>query len=253
MQCASLWIGERLGAVERACLRSVMRHGHPMALYCYRPPEGVPEGIQLRDAAEIVPETRVVHHRSGSVSLFTNLFRYELQHRSLGTWLDCDVYLLATLDGSEPYLFGEEAPGVINTGVLRLPANSPLLPPLIGLFDEASVPPWLPARARIAAQARLLLTGRSGLAQMPWGSAGPKALSALARQHGLAEIALPQEVLHPVPWHRAEWIRDPAIQLSEVVTPRTLTIHLWNERIKYFKDTPAPPGSFLARLQREGA
>jgi hypothetical protein len=33
----------------------------------------------------------------------------------------------------------------------------------------------------------------------------------------------------------------------------TVTVHLWNERIKHFKEKPAPKGSFLARLQQEGA
>src|SRR5690349_7920416 len=36
--CVTLWIGESLGAVERACLRSVLRQGHSLALYCYDRP-----------------------------------------------------------------------------------------------------------------------------------------------------------------------------------------------------------------------
>jgi len=250
--CATLWIGDRLGPVERACLRSVMRQGHRLTLYCYRVPEGVPEGAELRDAAEVVPEARIVRHRSGSVSLFSNLFRYELQRRALGTWVDCDVYLLKPLDTGAPYLFGEEAPGVLNTGVLRLPPDSPMLAPLIQLFEEKSVPRWIPLRSRIAARTRLTLTGRSGLAHMPWGVAGPKAVTAIACQHGFMHHALPPEVLHPVRWQDAGWIRDPAIALEDMITPRSVSVHLWNERIKAFKNEPAPAGSFLARLKREG-
>lgn len=212
----------------------------------------MPEGVELRDAAAIIPEHRIIHHRTGSSSLFSNWFRYELQRRQAGTWLDCDVYLLAPLDGAAPVLFGEEAPGRINTGVLRLPADSPLLPPLLALFEERSVPPWLPFRARTAARLRLWHRGRSGLAAMPWGSAGPKAVSYLARRHGLSRLALPAEILCPVPWQDALWIADPGRTLDDVVTPRTVAIHLWNERIKPVKDLPARPGSFLARLQDEG-
>ena len=251
-QCATLWIGDRLGRVERACLRSVLRHGHGLHLYCYRPPDGVPEGVELRDAAEIVPEHRIVRHRSGSVSLFSNLFRYELQRRGLGTWLDCDAYLLQPLEADALYLFGEEAPGVINGGVLRLPPDSPMLPPLIALFQERKVPPWLPLRAKAAAHWRLLATGRSGLARMPWGSAGPRALTAVAQAKGLLHHALPREVFYPVPWQDAGWIRNPGVSLEQVTTPHTVCVHLWNERIKGFKREPAPPGSFLALLQQEG-
>lgn len=129
-QCVTLWVGPRLGPVERACLRSVINQGHPLALYCYSVPDGVPSGVELRDAAKILPADAIIRHQSGSVALFANWFRYELQRLGAGTWVDCDVYLLAPLDGRSPYLFGEEAPGRINNGVLRLPSESPLLPSL---------------------------------------------------------------------------------------------------------------------------
>jgi hypothetical protein len=140
----------------------------------------------------------------------------------------------------------------INNGILRFPADSPLLPPLVALFEERSVPTWLPLRARAAAWLRLKLTGRSGLSQMPWGSAGPRALTALAKKHNLAHLAEAPEVLYPAPWENAAWISDPAVRLEDVITDRTVSVHLWNERIKHFKDLPARPGSFLARLQAEG-
>lgn len=251
--CVTLWIGPRLGLLERACLRSVLRHGHRLTLYCYDPPEGVPDGVRLADAAAILPRSRVIRHRGGSPSLFSNLFRYELQRRGLGTWTDADVYLLTSLDGTRDYLLGYEAPGVINGAVLRLPPTSPLLRPLISLFDEREVPPWLPWRPRLAARLRLAARGTTGLADMPWGTAGPKALSWLAERFGVADHALPREVLYPVPWQEAQWISDPAAPVSEKVTPRTVAIHLWNERIRHLKDRPARPGSFLARLQAEGA
>jgi hypothetical protein len=148
---------------------------------------------------------------------------------------------------------GEFEPGRINNGLIRIPADSPLLPPLIALFQEKSIPAWLPPRAWLAAWWRLRTTGRSGLAEMPWGSAGPQALTALAHRHGVAHLAEPPEVLYPARWQDADWIRDPAVRLEDVITDRTVSIHVWNERIKQFKDAPAPAGSFLARLQAEGA
>lgn len=248
-----LWIGDRLGAVERACMLSVLRQGHALALYCYTVPEGVPAGVNLRDAAEILPKTSIIRHQSGSVGLFANRFRYELMRRGLGTWLDCDMYLCGPIDDDAPSLYGEQEPGIINNAVLRLPPDSPLLPPLLALFDERQVPPWLPFRARMAARWRLLTRGRSGLAKMPWGSAGPNALSFLAREQGLDGFALPRHIFYPVHWRQADWILDPAVRLQDVTAPGTIGVHLWNERIRSFKDAPAPPGSFLARLQQEGS
>lgn len=100
--CAVLRIVKALRRVQRACLRSVLRQAHPLHLYCYRLPDGVPDGIDLRDAAEVLPENTIVGHKSGSASLFSNRFRYELQRNGLRTWLDCDPYLLKPLDGESP-------------------------------------------------------------------------------------------------------------------------------------------------------
>jgi hypothetical protein len=252
-QLLSFWLGPKLGPIERACLRSMVRHGHPVALYCYDPPAGAPEAIELRDAADIFPRSEVIRHKTGSVALFSNRFRYELQRRGLGTWVDTDLYVLKAIDGTCPYLFGQEAPGFFNMGVLRLPPDSPVIAPLLDLFNERTVPPWLRADHRAVARWRLWRTGRTGLARMPWGSAGPAALTAMVKRFGLEALAQPAEVFSPVHWRDAAWLRDPAQQLDDRIGARTVAVHLWNEVIKTFKDQRAAPGSFLARLQAEGA
>ena len=250
-QCVTLWIGDRLGAVERACLKSVVRQGHRLALYCYVTPEGVPDGVELRDAADVLPQSAVFRHHSGSVGHFSDWFRYELQRRSLGTWIDTDVYLLRPLDGDCPNLFGEQSPGLLNNAVLRLDAGSPLLPELLRPFIERSVPKWLPVRAKVSAKLRALVQGEVDFGQLPWGSTGPHALTVLARTHGLLLEAFPPGVFYPVRWQAAEWIVDPKLGLEDVTSDCTVAIHLWNECIREFKQTPAPKGSFLHRLQQE--
>jgi len=250
--CVSLWIGERIGAVERACMRSVLRQGHKLALYAYDVPEGVPVGVELRDAAAIVPRQRILRHRGGSVALFSNLFRYQLLRRGLGTWVDSDLYLLRPLDNEADHLFGREASGRIGTAVLRLPPDSPLLPPLIGMFDEKKVMPWVSGRARLAARWRLATTGRVGLERLPWGSCGPQAVTWLARRHGVDRYAAAPEVYYPVAWQEAAWILEPGRRIEEPGTEATVAVHLWNERIRGFKEAPAPAGSVLAQLQEEG-
>lgn len=251
--CNLLWIGPSLGRVERACLRSILRQGHPVTLYCYESPEGVPEGVTLSDAAAILPNDRIVRHQGGSVALFANWFRYELQRRDEGIWLDADMYLLAPLPGDRSNLFAWQETGIIGSAVLRLPPASPLLPPLLALFEQQVIPAWLRPDERLAAWLRRALTGRTGLSKMPWGSAGPNAFTALALRHGLADEALGAELFYPVHYRDARWLLDPARPLESMTAPGTIAIHLWNELIKHFKDAPAPPGSFLDRLHREGA
>jgi hypothetical protein len=251
-RCNMLWIGAPLGPVERACMRSVLRQGHRLVLWTYGSVANVPDGVEAADAAQILPEDRIVRHQSGSPALFANWFRYELQRRGEGLWIDADLYLLRPVP-DDALLLAREDSNWINNSILRLPADSPLLLPLIELFEERTVPWWLPYRPRAAAWWRLLRTGRSGLAQMPWGAAGPKALTALARRHGYLDRALPAEVFHPVHWSEADWVLDPKQRLEDWAGPATIGIHLWNEKIKGIKNAPAPAGSFLERLQREGA
>ena len=252
-RCNSLWIGPSLGPVERACLLSVLRQGHPLSLYCYEAPEGVPDGIELRDASEIRPREEIVRHTNGGVSIFANRFRYELQRLGRGIWIDCDVYLLAPLSFPRPHLFGWECDELIGNGIFRAPADSSLLPPLLALFGgDPPIPPWLSRSARLAAHWRRLRTGRNEVKLMPRGTTGPHALTWIARQAGVDGEALPRDVLYPMRWQDAGWIRDPSARLEDRITGDTVAVHLWNECIRSFKNEAAPERSFLARLQEEG-
>ena len=252
LRCVTLWIGDSLGAVERACLKSMVRQGHHLTLYCYAEPIGIPDGVEVADASDILPESAMVRHRYGSVAPFSDWFRYELLKRGLGTWVDTDMYLLRPLNEDRPHLFGEERPGTINNAVLRLPAESPLLEELLTPF-RGIIPLWLAPKHRLTSRLRQLLSGGVDVGAMPWGPTGPAALTAAAAKFGLSSVALPPPVFYPVPWQQAEWILDPALRLEQMVTDETVGIHLWNECIRQVKDLPPPEGSFLHRLRIEGA
>jgi hypothetical protein len=103
-------------------------------------------------------------------------------------------------------------------------------------------------------KARSLLKSNGGFRpeHMAWGFTGPRALTYLARETGLDGWAKPSEVFYPVDFTESDWLLDPSRSLDDVIAPDTAGIHLWNQKIKGFKNEPAPRGSFLARLQEEG-
>ncbi len=253
-RCAMLWIGERLGALERACIRTVLAQGHPLTLYSYGSLDGVPEGVEMAEAASILPADAIVTHRSGSVALFSDRFRFELQRLGAGVWLDADVYLLAPLAVPDhEHLFGWSEPGLLGAGVLALPSDSPLIEPVLRLFERPYVPDWLRWPDWLRAHISRLVSGRIDAVDMPWGVAGPLALTALARRHGVLDKALPQHVLYPYGWREANWIFDPTHSIEEFVRPGTAALHLYNFMVSPRKHDAAAPGSFMARIQQEGA
>lgn len=249
-----LWVEGRLGPVERACMRSVLLQGHRLVVWHYYQLEDVPEGVELKDAASVVPREQIFrHHPTGSYALFSNLFRYRLLQLNCGIWLDTDIYLLKPIHSETRFLYAFEEPGLVASGVLDLPADSPALSELIGYFDGRSVPPWLPMRWRLRFGMQKLARGRFRLETMPWGYLGPRALTTMLEKHGLINHARPSSEFYPYDWRDAAWVFDPAIPLERWLQPDTIGIHLYNQIIRDRKNDEPPPDSFMARLHLEGA
>jgi hypothetical protein len=249
-----LWVEGRLGPTERACLRSIVGQGHPVTLWHYGPLDGVPEGVTLRDGAEVIPRERLFRHvPTGSYSLFSNLFRYELLRQGYGLWLDCDCYLLKPIEVSGGHVFGWGEADVVAAGVLLLPPDSPVLTELIGYFDAQTIPPWLPPRWRLRYAWQRFRQGRYRIETMPWGNLGPHALTVQIGKFGLSGKVQPQPVFYPWTWREASWVFDSDKRLEDWIKPETLAVHLYNEVIRSRKNDPPMPGSFMERLHREGA
>lgn len=100
-----LWLGSSLSRLEKLSILSFLRKGHPYRLWCYEPVEGIPAGVEVRDANEILPQSRVFYcHKFGprqQVQGFSDLFRYKLLHDHGGWWADLDITLLEQLPVAE--------------------------------------------------------------------------------------------------------------------------------------------------------
>jgi len=243
----AFWVGPSLSALAHACLASFVRVGHRVVLHSYDAVDNVPREVESSDANAIVPRHRLfVHIDTGSYSLFSNYFRYQLLARSMGVYIDCDLICLRAIETTAPYIFGLQDDDEINGAVLKLPADSPMLRDLSAIFErKVFAPPWYSRRTRVRQHVKAWLKRPADLAHAPWGSAGPTAITWYARRHGLAGLAQPQDVFYPVHWRDVGRLLDPSTSWSDLVTDRTRCVHLWNENLKQHPGSDPPKGSPL--------
>lgn len=249
-QIVTLWVGPALGRMERMCLASFVAHGHPVALYGYGEIGNLPPGVERRDAATVVPASDLqrIAGTPPALALFADYFRLRLMQQSAGLWVDTDVACLRPFEVGGDFVAGWESADYINNAVLRLAPDSPILADALAILASGRTPDWTPFHRAPAARLKTLFGRRVAPWELPRGTFGPKAMTALARRHGLAQAARPAEVFYPLHPRLAERLYDPTLQLGDIVTERSLTIHLWNEKLSGLKSTEPPPGSILAAL-----
>ncbi|MBK0399542.1 hypothetical protein H0I76_10090 [Limibaculum sp. M0105] len=244
----AIWVGPRLGPVHAACLKSFLRHGHRVFLHVYEPPSDVPQGIELLDAGELLPQSRMFRHRkTGSLAPFVDLLRYELLRRGHGLYVDCDVYCLRPIEDAD-YIFGWQTDDSVNNAVLKLPPDCPVLARLCALKDtHPFLPPWQPAARRRKWRLQSLI-GRATLAHLPFGTTGPDALTWYLREHELLSHAAHSDVFYPLAFFHAYRLFDPGLTIEDLTTHRTVALHLYNEVFHDRLDKPIPQGSPIATM-----
>lgn len=248
---ATLWIGDELGPLELASLHSLVTTGHRVTLYSYTPIPNMPAAIVGRDANEVLPATRMLVYKGKrpSPALHSNLFRYALIARTDNIWVDLDVIALKPLRFPDERVYGLEKPGSVNCAVLRLPAKSPVLADLLAFREDSwGVPPQITGPRRIKYWIKTFGRGYP-IESWPWGSTGPKALTAYLEQHDEIKFAMPIEVFYPVPIERHVVFLEPGGIHDGMFGPDTHAIHLWasslRETIRDKFGGTIPPDSYL--------
>lgn len=249
-----LWIGSDLGRTEKLSVASFLANGHPVHLHAYHDLAGVPDGTTVCDANEVVPFDVVSawrHPKTGSYAAAADYFRYQLQRQARGMWVDIDVVCMKPFEFDMRFVAGLEEEGVISNAVLYIDAGEPVIGDLIGAFRPGSVPPWMTPRRRLKFTAFRLMGRTVPPPLYPWATFGPAALSYLARKHGLFDLAQPADVFYPFHHSRAKWLFESGGSVGDILTDRTVSIHLWNEKIREFKNMEPPSDSPLAELYRK--
>jgi hypothetical protein len=250
----SLWIGDELGYIEKLSLISAISVGHSCALYSYTPERlrGVPSGVEVRDANQVAPYQALAHYfEGGSAALGTDFFRYAMQAKGLGTWVDLDLYFLRPIDFDDDYLFGWEHRTSINGAVLRLPANSDMVRELCQIPQVNWRPPFYGPRKTVIFYWRRLTEGDIRPENYRWGTFGPMFLTYLARKYGVAKCAKKRSVFYPVTHRDWKLLCGPPEVVKAELTGETRTVHLWRSVLSRKVGDAPPPGSYLEAICRD--
>jgi hypothetical protein len=247
-----LWIGPRLGPVERLSIASFLAHGHAVKLHAYDAIGDVPDGAVLVDAAATVPRARLesLRNTNGSYALASDYFRFALLRQPVGLWADADMVALAPIALDGPNLFGLETAQSINGAILGLAPGSPLLGEALAAFTDNAIPSWVSFNRKRQLWMKRLAGRTFTPADHHWGTFGPMALTGLARRHGLFGEAAPVDVFYPVPIANAHLPFAPGSRLEALVSERTRGLHLWRNVLGELGRQPAPADSAIGALNR---
>lgn len=230
---ASFWVGAPLGPIEQVSALSFLDAGHDLIVYSTGPLDGLPPGVELRDANEILSTDNIVRHRrTGSAALYSDLFRYALLNRTDHIWVDLDIVALRPLPAHMDYLVGYESDGEVNGAVLRLPKNSPALAGL-SQYDAQTrgYPPFLKGLRRFRYMLKSFGMGMH-ISDWPWGSIGPRGLTHFLAETGEIEQALQVEAFYPIPYQQADRFARPHDLTFESFAQETFAVHLWGKALR---------------------
>lgn len=229
-----LWIGGVLSRLERLCCSSFVRNGYEVKLWTYGPMSGVPPGVSVCDASEILPESRVFRYANGSFAGFSDLFRYAVLARQGGLWADADMVCL--LPASE--LRARLSNGFLVTERTRSAGRRQITNSLIYCPQ--------PQKGDIVDLA-LAVTDRYDTEKLLWGDCGPRLLSHLAKAYPrLVPRVMEPNFANPL---RGRDFPNAAITPGKSLPRDACFLHCYNNRWRGVdKNAPWPKGSILGDL-----
>ncbi|HTR12056.1 MAG TPA: hypothetical protein VMI72_02080 [Roseiarcus sp.] len=248
----SLWIGDRLGYIERLSMLSALSVGHLFRLYSYTPEKlsDAPSGVEICDANEVIEYDALARYFDiGWATLASDFFRYAMLAKGLGYWVDLDLYFVRPLDFQDEYVFGWEHETKINGAVLRLPQDSEMVRELCEIPHINWRPPYYGLRKSAGLYLKRMVQGDVRPENYRWGAFGPTYLTYLAKKHRVSERAQKRSVFYPIRHRQAKLACGPPELVEKQLTHETRAIHLWCSVLGEAKVSP-PPGSYLEAVCR---
>lgn len=213
----SLWIGEEFSNIEKLSAYSYIKNNHKYDLYCYQDVKGVPEGVNIIDANQIIPESEIFTYKSGagkgSFSAFSNIFRYKLIYEKGGYWSDTDVVCLRGFDFNRDYVFGNEIASIQNgiaygktiaSSFFYCKPNSEIMKSCLDVCESKDKD------------------------KVVWGEIGPKLLGEKVKEYNLTNHTEEHYIFNPIPWSQIDFLFNENANFEEIEN-NCYCLHLWNE------------------------
>ncbi len=233
-------------------MKSFLANGHRYKLYVYEEVENVPEGVEVCDANEIIPESERFVTKRGSHALFADWFRWELLYREGGYWVDTDEVCLKTFNFADDIVFGCEEPGRAACGVLKFPRGSEFARRLADSCESPNkILPYDSGSTKLRKHCRRIFRGNRR-SVVRWGEAGgPPGFTRALAHFDLMKHAKPFPIFYPV--HGSCWraLFDDTFKDNHDFFAGSYGVHLWNELLRTSLDKNATfaPGSFVEHLK----
>lgn len=101
MEVSSLWIGGDLPKISLLCIQSFLKNGYKFNLYTYDKINNVPQNVNIKNGENILPKSEIFTYKNGSVSAFSNLFRFTMIYKTGEVWVDTDIFCRKKYDFSQ--------------------------------------------------------------------------------------------------------------------------------------------------------
>ena len=216
----SMWIGDKLSTMEQLAIKSFLANGHEFHLYTYDDVKGIPQGTTIKDGNEIIPKSEIFCYSSdgfhkGSVSSFSNWFRYKLLFDKGGWWVDTDNVCLKPFNFESDYVFSSEWQDdnkvkdcLINAAPIKAPKGSDVMKYCWERTQEI------------------------GKDNLKWGQIGPKLVRESVEKHNLTDYVRNGDTFCPVNW----WVTKALVEGGiDKISDDSYSIHLWNEKWRNYE------------------
>jgi hypothetical protein len=234
----SLWIGERLGTVQKLCLTSFIHYGHEVYLYVYDMDMDVPDGVVKRNAEEIVSADKIFTYH-GQLAAFSDYFRYKMIQKANLMWVDADTLCLSKdFFEKTPFVFIKESSSLVAGGILKMPQSHKMTEQINSIADK------LLPQIKLAQE------------KAKWAELGPVLITKLVKRFGLIEYAQPAKLVNLLDhWSMGKDFWDPkkkAQILDDAKSAHCATFFTGSLRMQKFDtEQPFPKGSAIEHFAKK--